>query len=279
MPLSTDAYDATKGTAAMTRISTIALVCVLLAVSGCVTETSGGFNVEVSNEQALKDYIALARGYLDQDDLSSAKRHLNNATALDGSNAEVYSIWGLVYAREGEDELADESFRRSLRLNSKNSQARNNYAAFLFSNSRFEEAYEQLEIVVQDTTYQARPQAFENLGLAALRVRDVDAAEAAFLRAVQLNSNQVRSILELAGVGLLKQDIRQAGTYYRNYLTILQFYNQAQNARSLWIGIQLALAEGNDADRLLYASQLETAYRSSPEYALYQQLLETLDND
>jgi type IV pilus assembly protein PilF len=133
--------------------------------------------------------------------------------------------------------------------------------------------------VVRDTTYPARPQAFENLGLAALRIREVDAAEAAFQRAVQLNSNQVRSILELSGVSLLKQDIRQAATYYRNYLTILQFYNQAQNARSLWIGIQLALAEGNDTERLLYGAQLETAHRASPEYALYQQLLESLDND
>jgi type IV pilus assembly protein PilF len=259
--------------------ATAALFCALLALAGCVTETSGGFNVEVSNEQALKDYIALARGYLDNDDLASAKRHLNNAAALDRNNAEVYSIWGLVYAREGEAELADESFRRSLRINGSNSQARNNYAAFLFSNGRFEDAYRQLETVVQDTTYPARPQAFENLGLAALRISDVAAAEAAFTRAVQLNSNQVRSILELAGISLSKQDLRQAGTYYRNYLTILQFYNQAQNARSLWIGIQLALAEGNDTDRLLYAGELEAAHRASPEYALYQQLLETLDND
>lgn len=263
----------------MTKVTAIALTCALLAVGGCVTETSGGFNVEVSQDQALVDYIALARGYLDQDDLTSAKRHLNNATAIDRNNAEVFSIWGLVYAREGESELADENFRRSLRINSSNSQARNNYAAFLFSNGRFEDAYGQLEIVVRDTNYTARPQAFENLGLAALRLNNIDAAEAAFTRAVQLNSNQVRSILELAGVGLSKQNYLQAGTYYRNYLTILQFYNQAQSARSLWVGIQLALAEGNDTDRQLYAAQLEAAHRASPEYALYQQLLESLDND
>jgi type IV pilus assembly protein PilF len=268
------------GVPLMTRLAAaIALICSLLTLGGCITETSGGFNVEVSQEQALKDYIALARGYLDQNDLTSAKRHLNNATALDRNNAEVFSIWGLVYAREGEADLADESFRRSLRLNGDNSQARNNYAAFLFSNSRFEDAYNQLEIVVQDTNYTARPQAFENLGLAALRLNNVDAAEAAFTRAVQLNSNQVRSILELAGIGLSKQNYSQAGIYYRNYLTILQFYNQAQSARSLWVGIQLALAEGNDTDRQLYAAQLEAAHRASSEYVLYQQLLESLDND
>ncbi len=263
----------------MTRIATLILCSSLLALAGCVTETSGGFNVEVSREQALQDYIALARGYLDQGELASAKRHLNNAAGIDGNNAEVHAIWGLVYAREGEIELADASFRRSLRLDGSNSQARNNYAAFLFANARFEEAYRQLEDVVKDTEYPARPQAFENLGLAALRLNRVDEAEAAFTRAVQLNSNQVRAILELAGVNLIKQNYQQAGTWYRNYLTILQFYNQTQSARSLWIGIQLALAEGNDADRLLYAAELAASHRSSPEYALYQQLVENSDND
>jgi type IV pilus assembly protein PilF len=263
----------------MTRLLAILLTTTLLALVGCVTETTGGFNVEVSQSQALKDYIALARGYLDQGDLASAKRHLNNAAAIDRNNAEVHSIWGLVYAREGESDLADDSFRRSLRIDASNSQARNNYAAFLFAIGRFEAAYRQLEIVVQDTEYPARPQAFENLGMAALSLNDADAAETAFTRAIQLNANQVRSVLELAGVNLIKQNYRQAGTYYRNYLTILQFYNQAQSARSLWIGIQLALAEGNDADRLAYGAQLEATYRSSPEYALYQQLLENSDND
>lgn len=255
------------------------ILCAVLVLGGCVTETTGGFNVEVSQEQALQDYIALARGYLEQGDLGSAKRHLANAEAIDRNNAEVPSIWGLVYAREGETELADDSFRRSLRLDGSNSQARNNYAAFLFANGRYEDAQRQLEIVVRDTAYPARAQAFENLGLAELRLNRIEAAEAAFVRAVQLNANQFGAILELAAVNLIQQDYVQAGNYYRNYLTILQFYNQAQGARSLWIGIQLALALGNDAERLDYGAQLETAHRDTPEYALYQQLLENLDND
>lgn len=258
----------------LSRCFRLLVLGLLLLLGACVTETTGGFNVKVSQEQALKDYIALARGYVEQGDLANAKRHLNNASAIDRNNAEVASIWGLVYAREGEVDLADESFRRSLRIDGRNSQTRNNYAAFLFANNRFEPAYRQLETVVRDTEYPARPQAFENLGLAALRLNRVDDAEAAFLRALQLNNNLARSVLELAGISLIKRNFAQAGNYYRNYLTVLQFYNQAQNARSLWIGVQLALAEGNEADRIAYGTQLETAYRDSPEYALYRQLLE-----
>lgn len=254
-------------------------ITLLLALAGCVTETTGGFNAEVSEEQALSDYLALARGYLEQEDITNAKRHLENATSIDRNNAEVYSIWGLVYAREGEVDLADENFRRSLRIDADNSQTRNNYAAFLFSSGRFEDAFKQLKIVVQDTSYPARPQAFENLGLAALRINQLDDAELAFTRAVQLNSNQARSILELVNLNLVKQDISKAAGFYRNYLTLLQFYNVGHNARSLWIGIQLAFAQGDEETMKNLGTQLEAGFRSAPENQLYQQLLEARGND
>src|SRR5690606_9935780 len=107
-----------------------ATACLLMALGGCVTETSGGFNVERSDAQALDSYLRLAVGYLEENDLGNAKRHLHNAGALDADNSEVLAIWGLVYSREGEQSLADDNFRRALRLDPANAQARNNYAAF-----------------------------------------------------------------------------------------------------------------------------------------------------
>lgn len=246
-----------------------------LALGGCVTETTGGFNVEVSEQRAFQDYLALARGYLEQGDLANSKRHLNNAAAIDRNNADLHGIWGLVYAREGEVDLADESFRRSLRADRGNSQTRNNYAAFLYANGRFEDAYRELQEVVNDTAYPSRAQAFENLGLAALRTGRQPEAEAAFTRAIQLNGNLIRSLHELVAINLARQNISQADAYYRNYLTIAQFYSLEHSARALWLGIQLGLASGDEAAMETYAQQLETRFRASPEYQLYREFLET----
>jgi len=253
--------------------------CLVFCMTACVTETTGGFNVEVSREKALQDYLALARGYLEQGDINSAKRHLNNAAELDRNNAEVHGIWGLVHAREGETTLADSSFQRSLRINSRNSQTRNNYAAFLFANNRFQDAYRQLQIVVEDTAYPARSQAFENLGFAALPLGRMEDAERAFSRALQMNANQARSLLELANLNLAKQNSRQAAEYYRNYLTLTEFYNVGHNARSLWIGIQLAVVQNEAETRQRLAALLESGFSTSPEYQLYRQFLEGRDND
>jgi type IV pilus assembly protein PilF len=265
-----------------TVVRSILLACGMacgVLLQGCVTETSGGFNVQRSDEQSLKYYLQLATGYLEQNDLAASKRHLANAAAIEPNNSEIHAIWGLVYSREGEAKLADDSFQHALQLDTRNSKARNNYAAFLFANNRFEEAYDQLQRVVQDTEYEGRPQAFENLGLAALRLNRTQDAESAFMRALQLNSQQLRSSLELASLNLATNKVLQARQYFRNYLTLLSFYNLGHNARSLWIGIQLESALGNTQNVQIYGTQLETNFASAPEYELYKQLRESQNND
>lgn len=254
------------------------LLCLVLCLGGCVTETQGGFNAVRSDSQALRDYIQLALGYLESGDLLNAKRHLESAAALDANNSEVFAIWGLVQAREGEVELADASFRRALRINPRNSQARNNYAAFLFANGRYQDAYTQLEQVVGDTTYSGRAQSFENLGLAALRLGRPEDAEQAFGRALQLNANQLRSNLELSSLSLAK-DLETAQNYYRNYLTLLQFNRLGQNARSLWVGLQIESALGNQDSVKVLGGQLEANFSDSLEYQLYQQYLGISSDD
>lgn len=261
------------------RAAQVLILAAMCMLAACEVTTTGGYTTDPNPEQALRDYIQLATGYLEQNDLPNTKRHLENAAAIDPNNSEVFAIWGLVYSREGEPDLADECFRRALRINPANAQARNNYAAFLFAEERVEDAFEQLQLVVEDTGYSGRAQAFENLGLAGLRLQRLEEAEYAFGRALQLNANQLRSSMELASLHLQKQDVLQARAYYRNYLTLIQFYNIAQTSRSLWVGIQLENALGNDANVSQYGTQLEARFSASPEYQLYRQLLDTTDND
>ena len=247
----------------------------LILLSACVTETTNPvFNVERSDEEALENYLQLAIGYLDQDDLPSAKRHLQNAANIDPDSSEMFGVWGLIYTREGEMDLADQYFRRSLRLDEGNSKVRNNYAAFLFAQRRPEDAYEQLERVVSDTEYDRRPQAFENMGVAALQLDRLEDAERAFSRAIQLNPNQLRSTLELTSINLDRGDVLQARAYWRSYLTLIQFYNRGHNPRSLLVGAQLEQALKNEDNALQYGEILRTNFPESPEYQAFQQLFE-----
>jgi type IV pilus assembly protein PilF len=253
------------------------LACSVLAA--CVTETSGGLRGEVSRDEALADYLQLASAYLGSGDLRNARRHLDNADKLDPNNSETAAIWGLVYSREGENALAEDNFRRSLRLDGRNSQARNNYAAFLFAQTRYQDAHSQLQQVVADTTYAQRAQAFENLGVAALYLDDAAQAKAAFERALELDATLPRASLELTSINLDQGEVTQAKQHYYNYLAQMQQQAREREARGLWQGIRLEAALGNHDNVLAYGALLEAGFSASPEYQLYRQLLDTLDDD
>ena len=62
------------------RRPNIAIISVLfwsLILGACVSETTGGFD-RAAPEQALENYLQLALGYVEQQDLTAARRHLGN---------------------------------------------------------------------------------------------------------------------------------------------------------------------------------------------------------
>jgi type IV pilus assembly protein PilF len=240
-------------------------------MSSCVT-TTGGFNVEVSEEQALEDYLQLAIAYYDADDLTGARRHVNNALDIDARSPDAYTMLALILQREGDLDLAEENFQRAINLDRNNSRARNNYAVLLFSMERYGDAYDQLEQVSGGANYEGRSFAFENLGRAALRLDRNQAAERAFVRALQLNANLYISALELALLRFENQDFNGAHEVYQQYLTTVDFFNIPHTPRALLTGIQI---EGHFQNTELvdnFSLILPTLYQDSPEYETYQRI-------
>jgi len=151
-----------------------------MVMNACVTTTTGGFNVEPSDEESLENYIQLAVAYFDADDMPNARCHLNNALEIDCRNSEAYNILALISKREGDLELAIENFQRAVRLDQGNARARNNYAALLFSTGDYENAFDELLTVTQNAMYEGRAVAFENLGRSAVSLNRLEEAEVAF---------------------------------------------------------------------------------------------------
>ena len=244
-------------------LPTLALVVAM--GSGCITTTEGGFTEEASPSKALEKRVALARQYIGQGNWEAAKRNLQLATDIDPNNAEVYEAFALVYQSTGEYELAEENFKKALRLDSKLSRARNNYAAFLFSQGRYEDAEKQLDYVVKDTLYSARPSAFVNLGLCRVQLFDPQGAEEAFVRALAMDRTNRIALLEVAQIRLDAGDFKTAGTYYDTYKRVAR----QQSARGLWLGIRLAQATGDRDAEGSYVLALSNIYPDSAEYQAY----------
>jgi len=218
------------------------LMAILLVTSGCVTESSGGLPPPASTSDRVQAHLDLARGYLEQQDFERAKPALETALEIDPRNVGAHVLSAVVLHAQNDDELAEEHYKTALRIDPRNAQALNNYGTFLYAMERYEDATGPLSRLVEDTSYRARSQAFENLGMAQLQMGDGEAAQASFARSIELNPRQPGATLELAYLAIEQRDYEQANVLLRN------FRNMAgRNARSLCLGVKVGLGL-NDQD-------------------------------
>ncbi|MEH6584085.1 MAG: type IV pilus biogenesis/stability protein PilW [Halioglobus sp.] len=254
----------------MNRISAVFMAllagAMTLFLTACVTTETGGFTDAASPDMALERRVELARNYIGEGNWNDAKRNLKLAADIDPDNPEVHEAYALVYQSTGEFELAEEHFERAISLDREFSRARNNYAAFLFSQSRYEEAEKQLEFVVQDTLYEARPQSFVNLGLCRLQLFDPAGAEQAFVRALSMDRGNVIALLETAILRFDAADYESATRYYNGYRRSVR----QQSARALWLGVRLSRETGDRDAESSYGMALSNRYPKSAEYEAYQ---------
>lgn len=259
-----------KANASFTR-AWIVVVLSCFFLGGCISTTDSVFTEKADPQKALERRVDLARQYIGEGNWKDAKRNLRMANDINSENATVHEAFALVYQGTGEFELAEASFKKAIKLNSKLSRARNNYAAFLYSQQRYKEAEEQLEFVVQDTSYKARSRAFINLGLSRISLSNSLGAEKAFKRGLAMDRTNSIALLELAQLRFEANDTVGAGQYYGIYRTVVR----QQSARGLWLGIRLAKASGNRDAEGSYVLALSSLYPNSAEYEAYRRALES----
>ena len=244
----------------MSRWANVFLVAVLISLGGCVTESSGGLPDPAPPASRVNAQLDLARGYLEQGNMERARTSLNKALEIDSRSVEAHVLLAVLNAAESEWGVAEQHFKTALSIDPRDAMALNNYGSFLYSRGRYEEAVKYLTILVRDTDYRARSQAYENLGLAQLKVNEKEAARESFSRALQLSFSQPLSNLELSQLAYDDGDIKSASTYYDSFRALAQ-----QSARSLCLGMKIAQAE-RDTDRMAsYALALNNLFPDSPE--------------
>ena len=242
---------------------------ILLGVlmTGCVVETPSLEN-KVEPSEVMQKQLELGVGYLRKGEYQRAKEKLTRALEIDPKNATVHSTFGLLFQLEGEIELAERYYKAAIRYDSSLTQARMNYGAFLFSQMRYHEAIEQLSKATENRFYVNRSSAFENLGRAYARVGDLEGADFSFGRAVQLNPEQSRALLELAELRFDQRNYVESRDFYRRHMKI-----SSGTARSLWLCIRVARIFQNADDEASCGLVLKNIYPATDEYAAYRESL------
>lgn len=245
------------------------LLSFLIVLSGCVTEsTDGKARNHVNKEEAFRLHIQLARGYVDKKNRESARHHVRKAMDIDKNSADVFNVLALVYQMEGENELAEQTFKKAISKRKNFSTAQNDYGVFLYGIKRYEDALVQFESAASNLDFDGRAESLVNVGRCATLLGKSARAKAAFEHASILNRGMPDPLIELAEINFIEQDYPKAKEFLDRYMAL-----GVQSARSLLMAIRLERMYGNKDKEASYALLLKNRYPYSKEYLEYRQTL------
>ncbi|WP_022942027.1 type IV pilus biogenesis/stability protein PilW [Psychromonas hadalis] len=232
--------------------SLLFLTACVSSETSVVTKNSGAGHVtQFDPEGAAKTRVKLALLYLNQNNMQQAKGNLDKALEYQPDDADIYRIFAYYYQRVNENEIAEEYYKKSLRIDSKNADTHNNYGTFLCKLARYKEAEQAFLIAVKLPRYTAVANTYENAGLCAEKAQATDKALYYYQYALSHNPNKLYLNLSLAKLNIDKKEYKTARLNLFNYQKSSKI-----NAESLWQWIRLSYATEKGASLSKYAGQL-----------------------
>lgn len=226
-------------------------------LSACVTD-----GVRVSDdEKASAINVQLGIGYLQQNNFELASQKLNKALKQNPDSASAHNAFGILQERLSQKDKAEYHYKRATKLDPKNSEAANNYGAFLCRNNREADSEEYFLKALKNPLYKTPEFAYANAAICLLRIEQRDRARDYLQKALAARSNFSTALIALARVEFEENNFSEAKLY------IDRFHRVAEpTANSLWLAIrtELQMDANRDVDEL--SQKLKTNFPDSEEY-------------
>jgi len=226
----------------------ITMLLIMLWLSGCASNT--GLTSQQQPEAANAN-TRLGVAYLERNNLPRALNALTRALEIAPGHVEALQALALVYQQQGEMALANTYFKKALQEAPDFTQARNNYAAFLFAQGDYTRACDQLETASEDAQYPRRSQLFSNLGQCYIAQNNIDQARTALQRAQQIDPRYAQSYYLLAKLEFSQGNLSQAWQPLQTYLQLA-----TPNQEALEMAVDMANSRGETAMAADYQRQL-----------------------
>ena len=175
---------------------------VLFALLIVSCATTGSVPVDVPdvprNPEAATTNVRLGISYMQQGKLPLANSKLKRALAQDPDSSLVNWTNAVLEEKLGNNDEADKLFRRAVSLNKDDSEAQNNYGAFLCRQSRVDEALEAFEQAVANPLYQTPEFAYTNAGICLVQQNRAQDARGYFYKALEKNHAYPTALYQMA---------------------------------------------------------------------------------
>jgi len=221
--------------------------------------------VQSSNSNRAGIRLQLAISYLEQDQLATALKELNNSISIDPNLADAYAVRALVYMQMRDENLAEQDFLKAMNMAPNNPDNINNYGWFLCMNGREQQAMNMFDRVIKDRTYAQPVKALNNAGLCSLKMKNDALAENYFAQSLRLDAKNPTTNLNLARLSYRKQDWTRAQFYVNRLIKA-----EAYTPEIMWLAIKISHKLHDQVAQASLAVQLKRRFPDSNEAELLQ---------
>lgn len=256
----------------MTRTSRMAALAALLAAA-CAplapeapTVDAGPVIAEVGDARSrARVHTDLAAAYYGRGNMGVALEELRIATAADPEYAPAHSMLGQVYTELRENQLAEQSFERALKLAPGDADINHNYGWFLCQTQREPESIKYFLAAIRNPLYAAPARSYSAAGVCSLRGKNAKDAEDFFQRALRLEPDDPVALLQLGEIRYRQGRMDEARRLVAHHNKLV-----APSAESLWLALRIERRMGQRVAEQSFANQLRRRFPGSPEYQALQ---------
>ncbi len=237
----------------------ILLASVLL--SACVSDTGGPKSVSSDrSEEAAYINVQLGVNYMQKENYIMAEQKLQKALAYSPKSSLTNWTYGVLQEKLGYDKKAETLFKKAIRLDKKDAEARNVYGAFLCRQNRVDEALESFDAAIANPLYNGTLEATLNAGDCLLQQQRYGDAKKYLNEALEINSDAAKANYLLAKVYYHEGKYSQS-SIIRKRISV----NASDNPGVLWLCVMTERQLGDRKSEAICTKNLLRRYPSSPE--------------
>lgn len=219
------------------------------------------------NEEASDVNTEMGLGYLQQNNFELASEKLLKALRQNPESVKANYVYAVLQDKLEQKELAEYHYQKATELDPKNSEAANNFGAFLCRNGRQLESEKYFKRALKNPLYKTPEYAYTNAAVCMLQVDELQRGKEYLRKAIAAKSNFGPALLSMGDVLYKEGDYTNAKIYLDRYHLVSR-----AGAKSLWLAIRNTLELDDQGDIEELAQRLETEFPDSQEYGEWKQI-------
>jgi len=214
-----------------------------------------------SPRERARIHTDLAAAYYERGNLAVSLEELRIAIEADPGYASAYNVLGLVHADLRENDQAQASFERALRISPTDADTNHNYAWFLCQTDREEQSLRYFLAAVRNPLYTTPQKSYFLAATCAARKSKNQEAQDYYERAIKLDPNYASAILGLAQLKYRRGDLLDSRSLVVRYNRLVE-----PTAESLWLSLRIERKLGDKSAESGFAQRLRRQFPGAPEF-------------